>query len=255
LQNQYVGDIGDFGKYGLLKNLCFDNDKPRLKLGVLWYLFPDEMGKNDGKYVEYLEKPDFKSVKLRKCDPDLCQSLKIIVKSKNRNIAAVQESGIFPSDTIYYDSPLAYGKNIPIDKRESIRAQWLQKGYDIVKGQDIIFFDPDNGLEVKSVKMHNLKGPKYVFYDDLPTIIDRQQSLVIYQHLCRSEDAKNQIERRGDEMKNKLGVKNVFAIRYRRGPARVFFIIPSPHHTNILKERIEHLVISKNPWSNHFTPM
>lgn len=38
MQDRYVGDIGDFGKYGLLRALCAHD----LSLGVVWYLVPDE---------------------------------------------------------------------------------------------------------------------------------------------------------------------------------------------------------------------
>lgn len=43
MQNRYVGDVGDFGKYHLLKALCRGDDgKAALSLGVVWYLVPDE---------------------------------------------------------------------------------------------------------------------------------------------------------------------------------------------------------------------
>ena len=38
-QNRYVGDIGDFGKYGLL---CAPAQEEPLSPGVNWRLFPDE---------------------------------------------------------------------------------------------------------------------------------------------------------------------------------------------------------------------
>lgn len=38
MQNRYVGDIGDFAKYGLLWALS-----PQKRLGVAWYLYPDEV--------------------------------------------------------------------------------------------------------------------------------------------------------------------------------------------------------------------
>ena len=37
MQNRYVSDLGDFGKYGLLRALCRSNDSrsPELSLGVV----------------------------------------------------------------------------------------------------------------------------------------------------------------------------------------------------------------------------
>ncbi len=45
MQNQYVGDIGDLGKYGLLREIFGRPEVPGsgcgLRLGVTWYLFPE----------------------------------------------------------------------------------------------------------------------------------------------------------------------------------------------------------------------
>ena len=43
MKNQYVGDIGDYGKYALLKAFS-DNG---VKLGINWYLTDDD-GKSTG---------------------------------------------------------------------------------------------------------------------------------------------------------------------------------------------------------------
>lgn len=34
MKNQYIGDIGDYGKYGMLRYL----EKSGIKIGVNWYL-------------------------------------------------------------------------------------------------------------------------------------------------------------------------------------------------------------------------
>ena len=59
MQNRYVGDIGDFGKYGLLRALCHGR-----RLGVAWYLYPDEA--HNGGIVQYLCEPD----EWRSVDPE-----------------------------------------------------------------------------------------------------------------------------------------------------------------------------------------
>lgn len=53
MQNRYTGDIGDFAKYGLLRALGEGN-----KLGIVWYLYPDESHNEDGKHTAYLTKPE-----------------------------------------------------------------------------------------------------------------------------------------------------------------------------------------------------
>ena len=72
MKNQYFGDIGDYGKYGLLKFL----GDYGVKVAVNWYLTKDDENKpGDGKYTKYLEKKDEYS----KYDPDLFATLKEMV--------------------------------------------------------------------------------------------------------------------------------------------------------------------------------
>ena len=68
MKNQYVGDIGDFGKYSMLR--AFIN--AGIKVGVNWYLTEDD-GSNDGKFTDYLNKGV-----LRKYCPEVFDVLKFI---------------------------------------------------------------------------------------------------------------------------------------------------------------------------------
>ena len=54
MQDRFVGDIGDFGKYGLLRTLAGIEPKaePGYRLGVVWYLRPEVK-------LRYLRKPEF----------------------------------------------------------------------------------------------------------------------------------------------------------------------------------------------------
>jgi len=49
MQNLYTGDIGDYAKYSLLRALGRS-----CRLGVAWYLFPDENNKKDGRFCSSL---------------------------------------------------------------------------------------------------------------------------------------------------------------------------------------------------------
>ena len=56
MQDLYIGDIGDYGKYGLLRAVTAAG----FRLGVNWYrVVPHGRSKqDDGKYTQYLEKPE-----------------------------------------------------------------------------------------------------------------------------------------------------------------------------------------------------
>jgi len=69
MQNRYVGDIGDFGKYHLLKILSQGNgldNGGNLVLGVVWYLVPNENHNGDGKHIRYLQKSGSNSIRFSK---------------------------------------------------------------------------------------------------------------------------------------------------------------------------------------------
>ena len=67
MKNQYVGDIGDYGKYSLLRDFI----NAGVKIGVNWYLTEND-DTNDGKFTDYLENKD----EYRRYDPELFDVLK-----------------------------------------------------------------------------------------------------------------------------------------------------------------------------------
>lgn len=48
MQDRYTGDIGDYGKLGLLRCLAASG----LRVGVNWYRTPDEDHNEDGKFIQ-----------------------------------------------------------------------------------------------------------------------------------------------------------------------------------------------------------
>ena len=112
MQNCYTGDIGDFGKLGLLRWV----GRSGLSIGVNWYLVQDETDSNDGRYTSYLKKDTFCS-----CDEDLCSALQSIVASENREVKALETSGILNAK--FFSDALDLSKTAPV-KRNNLRLQW-----------------------------------------------------------------------------------------------------------------------------------
>lgn len=258
MQNRYVGDVGDFGKYHLLKSLCLGGKgEQSLSLGVVWYLVSDENHNEDGKHIRYLERTASNLARFRKGDPTLYDALAEIIETGKRDVTFIRENNVMPTDTAFYDSLLSFkgmSNNSPIArlKRIRYRENWLMKALDTTLDCDIIFVDPDNGLEVNSVERHQKTGPKYTYFDELAPFIKRGQSLVIYHHLCRSGPAEVQVRERLDQIKEKLGIDDVYALLYKRGTLRVFFVVPSRENKELLWERGVHLTHIV-PWKEHFS--
>lgn len=139
MQDRYVGDIGDYAKYGLLRALSKGK-----KLGVAWYLHPDENHNTDGRHTAYLCKPDIWS----SADVVVYGELAGIIDNDRRgveirSVAAVPARDIL-GDAVFADERL--NTAIPIAQRVEWRTDWLRRVKDAMSSCDIVFADPDNGL-------------------------------------------------------------------------------------------------------------
>ena len=251
MQDRYVGDLGDFGKYGLLRALCAPTCPdgrpipPALRLGVAWYLFKEESKAADGKHIGYLDPclcgPSPRNRELfRECDPPLYDALRKIVVDQRRCVAAVQQGGVLPAGTVFHDTPLGFEdlpRLGPHYWRMRERRWWVDEMLELTEGCDVVFVDPDNGLEVDSRAPTSRFGPKHVYYEDLERLAGRDQSLVVYHHAGRSGTVEEQVGRRLKEIHDVLGRK-AEALVYRRGTVRIFFVIAAERHRRILDARI-----------------
>lgn len=253
MQDRYAGDIGDFGKYGLLRALCGEDEHgPALRLGVLWYRFEgdEEHAPGDVRHIRYLDPAD---ERLRGCAPVLFDGLRELVRV-GRSVAAVRELGILPERTAFFEKPLTFEQNEPRTERGSRRRRWLDEGLRAVEDADLVFADPDNGLPIQSVGSLDDAGPKYAYYDDLIPSWERGQSLVVYQHATRQGTMGQQIASRTTELREHfVGAPDPIVLRCRRISARAYFILPAPKHADRLNARAQDVLGSEWGLRGHFT--
>lgn len=210
---------------------------------------------DDGKHIRYLE-PSAKNVaRFRRCDPYLYDALAQIVHRGPRSVGSVREERVLPCDTAFYESPLTFGdlpRNGPAarEARLARRRAWLQGACAATAGCDSVLVDPDNGLE-SGARRHEKLGPKYVYLDELSPYLVRGQSVVIYHHLGRRGSAKHQLQERFQQLTERLQPSTgTFALLFRRGTLRCFFIVPAEVHRDLLTQRTRRFV--NGPWSAHF---
>ncbi len=84
MKNQYIADVGDYGKYGLLRFLRMQD----ISIGVNWYFAPDD-NSTDGRKTEYLNKP-----KYREYDDVLFDEMKRLAFLPDKNIRMVENRGL-----------------------------------------------------------------------------------------------------------------------------------------------------------------
>ena len=97
MQNRYTGDVGDFAKYGLMRQFS----DAGFSTALSWYLFPNENHNADGKHIAYIGRDEFK-----KCDPKLHDQMERLVNNNQRNINAVEKSKILGVNTQFHSEVL-----------------------------------------------------------------------------------------------------------------------------------------------------
>jgi len=157
MQNKYFGDISDFYKYYFLRNICLD-----YKLGINWCLIPND-DSNDGKHIITKKK------RLKNIDEKLYKILEKSILNNNRNTKYI-ENGYFNNDTIFYNS---------VYEKYFLDGVYEEKAFNNLINQDIIFFDPDNGIEVPSTKA--IDKLKYVQYRTILKYWNNKKSMIIFQ--------------------------------------------------------------------------
>jgi hypothetical protein len=114
MQNRYIGDIGDYLKIGILRALSAG-----YRLGIAWWLYPDEHHNTDGRHIGYLSRP----VQWRHYDPDLFDALGRIVCAGQRHVGALEAAALLPGAVFHSAmTPTDY----PVTKRRQVRQEWFQ---------------------------------------------------------------------------------------------------------------------------------
>lgn len=215
MRDGYVGDIGDFAKYSLLHALVGGS----LKLAVVWYLNPQPPCSGEGQFTEY--------PKLRECNPRLFDTL-VEVRRAGRTLASIEHQDVLPAGTAFFRQPVPPGG----PPHPGARREWHNAALRAVDSADLVFLDPDKGLRERA---QGSKGTEvYVFYDEVQDYVQRNQSVVVYQHFQRDRDW----PRPGLEaLRLRTGVNWAWTLVFRRRGCRAFFVLPTADHRDPLADR------------------
>ncbi len=235
MQDRYAGDVGDYGKFALLRALTC-GPKDNLALSVVWCRYPNENHNGDGRHLAYLDRNDFAVL-----DPKLHTALRNLVLSDRRSLSAIERSAILPPSTVYFSDLVmdaAVGPQLG-EVRTNRRREWRERALSMTSTTDLVFFDPDNGIETASIPKTHPKAGKYIYWEDLIPFWRRGQSLVVYHHLNRTASASAQTEALRTRFTEHLGsAAFLLPLLFRRGSCRHFWIVGQPKHMSYLKERV-----------------
>lgn len=167
MKNQYFGDINDYRKYGLIRQLSGFGD---IQTAICWMLTPDDQ-RPDGHRIHYLLEPET----WRGFDPVVFDHLhKHVIGRKHRAVSSLEGGSVLPNCTFYSET---------IGDDVCQRSGYLLRFLEFARDSDLVFFDPDNGMEVKSVHLGRRNSSKYLYFSEVQKTFSAGHSLLVYQHL------------------------------------------------------------------------
>lgn len=226
MKNQYFADINDYRKYGLLKQLACSG----LNVGVCWMLTPSD-GRSDGRFTQYWSQ----GAKWRGFDSVLYDALVRCAHDPDaRNVSSAREWHLVPG-AVYYEAILS-------DSSEP-RSNYFSEAFRALVACDLLFFDPDNGLQVPSVPFGHKKSSKYLYWTEVEKAFSLGKSILIYQHFPR-EKRDSYIERRVRELGAHTSAPTVFALTT---PFVLFMLAAQVNHLRAAERAARGVV---NCWPN-----
>jgi hypothetical protein len=225
MQNRYVADIGDYVKLAILRQLA-----PGRRFGVAWWLFPDENHNNDGGHREYLHRPD----EWRRFDHGLFDGLLTIDKNHTREVAALEpflQGALFARELVPCDLR-------PFSRRPAERRRWLSDIKLMFKSRNLIFLDPDNGIASERSKPTWRRAGKSVFIDEMKSLKECDQAIVIYHHQGMFKGGHEAELRSLAGRLNESGFRVCGALRAKPWSPRAFFILDGDEELCIQAQNI-----------------
>ena len=239
-----AGDERDFGKFGLLRQLCHpkfvSTHSPLLFLGVVWYLTKWDEPPSPGG-IDYLFKPR----EYRKCDCELFDALESIVASDNRSVAALEKCGrIFPAGAKFFR---------PLVPPLANRGEWRRDALCGVEAADVVFLDPDIGM-VPSHDRRYQSSVQHADWEEAAMFWKHGKSLVIYQQANWSVQHPEQVRSILSRARQGLEISDddpVFVLRFGRGvPFTFFLLIPKKQHAEQFEAVAKRMI--QGEWQRHF---
>lgn len=217
MRDEFFGDINDYHKYGLLRVLT---RKGELRTGVCWMRRHDE-GLGEG----YLNKPK----RWQKLDCNLFKALRRVLAPERKIRQAERPEILSKKKFRFFRDYISDNK----EERERYFDRMLKKCEDV----KLIFFDPDNGLEIKAKPPGRKGSSKYLYMAEVKKAFRPDTSLLIFQFIPPvALDPFIAEKRKQIKMNTKAREIHVF-----KTPRVVFFLAVQPKHSEYFQRRIEEL--------------
>jgi len=252
MQDKYVGDIGDFGKFILLNELYMLCNQSSI-IGVNWYFTTRVEGtNNDGRHLNYFDTAKQNYENYFACSstvgPHFMHNLRAIALDESRRKVEEiekEDNGILPAgQMLFYREPVPYLAETP-EKRKAQREEWFEISLNRLNNADILFLDPDNGIEplivnngtsLFTVKKSKKKAIKYVFYSEIERYFSVGKSIIIYNH--RDMKPENEYNEKFRYLTGYGCINKCIPtlVRFRRVSVRDYIFLPQKTHLEIFAQ-------------------
>ena len=207
---QYFGDVNDYRKFTLLRALAIGE----FRIGVCWMLTEaDSTGYGDKR--SYSRQPD----RWRGYDPALFDALAVVPSAPtNEDLQRVENEALIP-DAIFFNefTPDALAG----------RGAYHRACMTAFRACELTFFDPDNGLEVKSTTKGRKRSNKYAYLDEISDHYDAGRSILLYQHFPRLVSRETFMGTTGSRLRSKLDGSTIWSFET---PHVIFLLAARPDH-------------------------
>ena len=168
MKDQYFGDRTDYIKHCLLSHLSASGHT----LAIHWNRTRDDESR-DGRHTAYLKD----TAKWRQYNAAIFDAIKSSVERGQRELSLFEKLGFIANGRYCYD----LWCEDPSGRRASV-----ERFTSTLCSEDVVFFDPDNGIEVKSITASARGSSKYVFFEELDIAWRKGHNLIVYQHFPRA---------------------------------------------------------------------
>ncbi len=234
MQDRYAGDVGDFSKFALMRQLEVLSSRP---MGLIWYRHPDESHTNDGRHINYMSHPSWLN-----CDRALVEHLSQASSQEARSIRFLEGLPLFRQAPKTFDESCH-----PFSHAAFRRGEWFDRALSAVEGCDIVFADPDNGIRLSP---QATASPKHIERSEFVELARRHPVLVAYHHFDRSQSHVGQMKILRDELAADLPGHKIEVLRYRRISPRAYVCAVQSQMAGGFEAVAAGLMAS--PWNYHW---
>ena len=237
MQDRYVADVGDFGKFQLFRYLFNHRESPLngKALAQIWFMHEGEGEENnDGRHIDYFER-------MNGSDEYLEHSLMELIMRDKREVTELEELKLLQNAKFYYEK---------VPKSLEDRYLWLNTALTFSNKSHIVAVAPDNGMALKCNRVEKrfelltlsqhysqkVYPHKYIFADEVSYFyrLPYLEVCIVYQHLSRCFSHNEQIDSLLRDLEKEY--HHVLAIKHKPYSPRVFFFLCK---SQVIKESLE----------------